>query len=55
MPMKFLFGFSVAVALFLNSCAAVMDGRLVTKDGKPSSFQKQRDLYEIPRDPTTDR
>ena len=55
MFIKFLFGIAVALALFLNSCAAIMDGNYVTRDGKKSPFQKQRDVYEIPKDPTENR
>ncbi len=55
MFMKFVFGIAVALALFLNSCAAIMDGKYITKDGKESAFKKQRDLYEIPKDPTENR
>jgi orotate phosphoribosyltransferase len=55
MPMKFVFGITVVVALFLNSCAALMDGKFVTKDGKESPYKKQRNLYEMPKDPTSDR
>jgi hypothetical protein len=50
--MKILFAVVIAFVLFLNGCAALMDGKFVTQDGKESPFQKHPSPYELPRDPT---
>jgi len=46
--------FLVIVVLFgvLTGCAALMDGKYVTKDGKESPFKQKPDRYEVPADPT---
>jgi len=41
----------VALFVFLNSCAAILDGNVVTRDGKQTPFTPMRDIYSPPRDP----
>jgi hypothetical protein len=42
----------VVLLLSITGCAAVMDGKYVTKDGKESPFTQKPDRYEVPTDPT---
>ena len=37
---------------FLGSCASLMDGRFVPKEGKDTPYKPQIDQYEPPKDPT---
>jgi hypothetical protein len=38
---------------FLVSCAGLMDGRFVPKEGRESPYKVQPDPYEFPKDPTS--
>ena len=45
----------VAIVLLLSAlsaCAALLDGKFVTKDGKESPFKPMTDPYAPPKDPT---
>lgn len=42
----------VVLSAWITGCAAVMDGKYVTKDGKESPFSQKPDRYEVPSDPT---
>ena len=50
--MKKLLLFAVVVLLCLNSCASLLDGKFITKEGKKSPFTPQRDPYQPFTDPT---
>jgi hypothetical protein len=46
-------GLALILALMLGGCAGILDGRVVTKEGKESPYKVMTDKYEPPRDPTT--
>ncbi len=53
--MKKVFAVIVALLLFLNSCSALMDGKVVTRDGKETPFKAEKNLYPAPSDPFSNR
>jgi len=50
--MKKLFLIVLMLLPFLGSCASLMDGRFVPKEGRTSPYNPQPDPYEPPKDPT---
>jgi len=49
--MRALFAVIIALLLFLNSCASLMDAKFTTRDGKESPFKPQREFNPAPKDP----
>lgn len=41
-----------ALVPLLSSCASLLDGKFVGREGKDSSFKPIHNPYEFPRDPT---
>jgi PBP1b-binding outer membrane lipoprotein LpoB len=51
--MKSLFIAITSLTLLLNGCSTLMNGKYVSKDGKPSPFHSaDPNPYEVPSDPT---
>jgi len=49
--MKPLFAVIIALLLFLNSCASLMDAKFSTRDGKESPFKTHKEFNPAPKDP----
>jgi len=43
----------IFLVAFLCGCAAVLDGKVVTKERKEPSFKSLKNPYELPPDPTS--
>jgi hypothetical protein len=50
--MKLILIIVPAVLLCLWGCAALLDGKFVTKPGKETPFKPMINPYEAPKDPT---
>jgi len=50
--MKGFFVIVIAIALLLNGCASLLDGKFTTREGRPSPFMPQEEETGPPPDPT---
>jgi len=51
-PRLVALAFICALLTVLSSCAALLDGKFVPRDGKETPFKPLHNPYEPPRDPT---